>query len=98
MARVVLADEAERDLVEIATYIAERSGSWQTADRLLGRIDQACGLLATQPESGQRRLEFATGRYRSFTVGNYVIYFEHIQDGIRVARVLHAARDHGPLL
>jgi len=32
------------------------------------------------------------------SVGNYVIYFCSAPDGLWVARVLHGARDHGPLL
>ena len=47
---------------------------------------------------GELRVEFATGRYRSFTVGNYVIYFVPASGGIRIARVLHGARDHNALL
>jgi len=47
---------------------------------------------------GERRPEFATGQYRSFSVGNYVIYFRPIEDGILVARVQHGARDHRGLL
>ncbi len=47
---------------------------------------------------GQLRAEFATGQFRSFSVGAYVIYFQPMKDGIRVARILHGARDHGALL
>ncbi len=57
-----------------------------------------CGLLATSPEMGELRTEFSTGTYRSFSVGNYVIYFKPAVDGVRVARVLHGSRDHGDLL
>ena len=55
-------------------------------------------MLVAQPEMGELRSEFATGRYRSFSVGNYVIYYSPVPDGIRVARVLHGARDHRALL
>jgi toxin ParE1/3/4 len=30
---------------------------------------------------------------RRFTVGNYVLYYEPIQGGVRLVRVLHGARD-----
>ena len=46
-----------------------------SADSFLDLIVQTCQMLATQPEMGELREEFATGRYRSFSVGNYVIYF-----------------------
>jgi plasmid stabilization system protein ParE len=47
---------------------------------------------------GELRSEFSTGAYRSFSVGNYVIYFKPAVDGVRIARVLHGSRDHGELL
>jgi toxin ParE1/3/4 len=55
-------------------------------------------LLAANPEMGELRTEFASGTYRSFSVGNYVIYFKAAMDGVHVARVLHGSRDHGDLL
>lgn len=98
MARVDLSSRAELDLVEIGTFIFGQSGSRETADRLLDRIDEKCRLLATQPESGQSRPEFATGKYRSSIAGNYVIYYLPTNDGIIVARILHGSRDHNALL
>jgi len=34
----------------------------------------------------------------SFSVRKYVIYYRPTADGIMVARALHRAREHGPLL
>ena len=98
MARLDISPEANRDLVEIGLYIARQSGSGQCADSFLDLIHQTCQVLATQPEMGELRTEFATGRYRSFSVGNYVIYYRPVPDGILIARVLHGARDHNALL
>ena len=98
MARLDISPEANRDLVEIGLYIARQSGSRQRAESFLDLIYQTCETLATQPEMGELRMEFATGRYRSFSVGNYVIYFCPASDGIRIARILHGARDHNTLL
>jgi toxin ParE1/3/4 len=98
MARLELSPEANRDLVEIGLYIARQSGSPQRADSFLDLIHQTCQVLAGQPEMGELRPEFATGRYRSFSVGNYVIYYGSVSGGILVARVLHGARDHNALL
>jgi toxin ParE1/3/4 len=50
-------------------------------------------MLATQPEMGELRLEFGIAGCRTFSVGNYVIFFSAIEDGIRVARVIHGSRD-----
>jgi toxin ParE1/3/4 len=98
MARLEISPLANHDLIEIGTYIAEHSGSLQRAETFLTSLYKTCELLATQPEMGELRTEFKTGRYRSFSVGNYVIYFCPVPEGIRVARVLHGARDHQSLL
>jgi toxin ParE1/3/4 len=98
MPRLEVSPVANGDLVEIGLYIARQSGSQQRADSFLDSILRTCETLATQPEMGERREEFATGQYRSFSVGEYVIYFRPMLDGIRVARVLHGARDHHTLL
>lgn len=98
MSRLELSPLAEEDLIEIGAYIARRSGSRETARRFLQKIMAACDRLAVFPELGQLRTELATGRYRSFSIGHYVIYYRPVVDGIRVARILHGARDHETLL
>lgn len=98
MARLGLSREARRDLKEIGLYIAKQSGSVQRAKVFLDVIYRTAELLATQPEMGELRKEFLPRQYRSFTVGSYVIYYGPVHDGIRVARVLHGARDHTALL
>lgn len=98
MSRLDISPEANRDLIEIGLYIARQSGSRQQAESFLDLIQQTATLLATQPEMGELRTEFSTGCYRSFSVGNYVIYFRPVSDGILIARVLHGARDHNALL
>jgi toxin ParE1/3/4 len=98
MSRLELSPEAKNDLIEIGFYIARQSGSTERADKFLDLISQTCEMLASRPEIGELRKEFSTGLYRRFTVGNYVIYFRPVEKGIRVARVLHGARDHEALL
>jgi len=98
MARLIISPQAELDLVEIGVYITRHSGSRERAKFCLASIRQTCELFVTQPEIGQLRTEFVTGLYRSFSVENYVIYYSSVPEGIRVARILHGARDHGALL
>jgi toxin ParE1/3/4 len=98
MARLIISPDAESDLVEIGAYIARHSGSRERARNFVASLYQTCETLATQPEMGQLRTEFTAGQYRSFSFGNYVIYFCSIPDGIQVARILHGARDHDALL
>jgi toxin ParE1/3/4 len=98
MPRLEISPAANRDLIEIGVYIAQHSGSRERADLFLDSVLDTCERLASHPEMGELRPEFATGQYRSFSVGNYVIYFRSMPNGIRIARVLHGARDHRRLL
>jgi len=98
MPRLEISPRAEEDLIEIGTYIATSSGSRETAERFLRKVVAMCERLARNPAMGQLRTEFATGQYRSFSIGRYVVYFQPVVDGIRVARILHGARDHEALL
>ena len=86
---------AERDLDEMADYIADRnpSAAIQELEKLLKRL----ALLATQPLMGQLR-EDLPGRPRAFCSGSYLILYRPTSDGIEVARVVHAARDVASLL
>jgi toxin ParE1/3/4 len=91
MKRYRLDADARRDLVDIHKYIARDNRG--AADRMMQEIKQKLRLLASQPTMGQQRPELAN--LRSFSVGNYVILYRIAQQGIEVARVLHAARDIG---
>ena len=90
MPQVLRAPLAEQDLDEIWDFVANDNAA--AADRLIDTIAEKCQILAGQPEMGQARPELAP-RLRSFSVGNYVIFFRPIEDGIEVARVIHGARD-----
>jgi toxin ParE1/3/4 len=57
------------------------------------RIKDKCKLLLQHPEAGQARPEFRTGEFRSSTVGNYVIFYRPIAEGIEFARVVRGERD-----
>ena len=90
MGRVLRTERARVDLLQIWTYIA--GDNLPAADRMLDRIDAACHILAEQPLMGQPRPELAAD-LRSFSVGNYVIYFRPLDNGIELQRVLSGARD-----
>jgi len=88
---VVLITPLDReDLGDIWDYAAE-SGE-ERADRLLDLINEKCRRLAEYPELGRARHELLVN-LRSFTVKNYVIFYQPATDGIEVLRVLHGARD-----
>lgn len=90
MAEVILAPQAEQDLLEIWLYIADDQPVH--ADRFLDRLETATQRLAAFTEIGTDRPELAAG-LRSFPVERYILYYRTHSGGIEVVRVLHASRD-----
>ena len=94
MAIIKRTSQAHLDLVEIGLRIAEDNPT--AADRWLDSIDNCCKMLAQMPEIGRSRPELAP-ELRSFPVGNYVIFYRPVEDGIQVIRILYGGRDLPPL-
>ena len=90
MARVTRRPLAAGDILDIWDHIAE--DSVEQADRWVHKLDEKFKLIATQPLTGRARNEIAAN-VRSFPFGRYVIFYEAIEHGIDVVRVLHSARD-----
>ncbi len=90
MARVLKRPQAETDLDEIWLYIAQDNPD--NADAFLDKIEECCQALAQFPFIGTNRDELMSG-LRSLSVGNYLIFYLPIEDGIDVVRVLHGMRD-----
>jgi toxin ParE1/3/4 len=82
--------EASRDLEEVKDYISQDNPA--AATRLILLIREKCALLSQQPGIGRDRSDILSG-LRGFPVGNYVIFYQPMNDGISVVRVLHGARD-----
>lgn len=66
--------QADSDLDEIWFYVAKRSGSPETADRLIGIITRRFYLLATHPNLGRRRDHDLRPGLRSFPSANMSFY------------------------
>lgn len=90
MNRLRLSRQADADLDEIAEYIADRSPS--AAQRQLETLYEKFILLAAHPLLGES-CENLSPSLRAFTAGSYVIFYAPLDDGIEVARVIHASRD-----
>ncbi len=90
MPRILRRPLAADDIAQVWDYIAE--DSLEQADAWLDRLDEAFRLLATTPMMGRAREELSPG-LRSMPFGRYVIFYEPINVGIDVVRVLHSARD-----
>jgi toxin ParE1/3/4 len=92
--RVELAPRAERDLLEIRTYL-EREASAQIATAMADRILQRISSLAEQPLIGEQR--FGAGR-RALVEQPYLIIYRCGEDWVRILRIVHGARDVPKLL
>lgn len=92
MPGVVYLPAAKADLKQIWKYVAERSGSYDVADKLLDSLDDAAQAYAQQPDLGELRPDLARD-LRSFRVGRYVALYLPRTDGIEVVQIIHGARD-----
>ena len=90
MSRYRLSEQSRSDPDDIWLYIA--SDNVSAADRFIDELVGKFQTLATQPGIGRTREEFGES-LRSFPVGNYVIFYRAMQDGIEVMRVLSGFRD-----
>ena len=90
--------EADADLDSIWHYIASKSGSFDTADRLIDSITRRFLLLASHPNVGRPRDEDLHPGLRSFPVGEYVIFYRVTNDSVLILRVLRGSRDIEALL
>jgi toxin ParE1/3/4 len=90
MPTIVVRPRALYDLAEIWAYIAD--DSVDRADAFAALIDRKFQTLSRRPGIGRTRPELATD-LRSFAVGNHVIFYLPIANGVEIVRVLHGARD-----
>ena len=92
MPRVQRSSLAKSDLKQIGRHIAKESQSRNIAFAFLDRIGTTCQTYATQPEAGELCPDLGEN-IRRFTVGNYVVFYSPLSDGITVLRILHGNRD-----
>jgi toxin ParE1/3/4 len=90
MTRYVVSPQSRTDMKEICQFIARDSRL--AAGRIRRLFYEKFKFLARHPLVGQARPELGAD-LRSFSAGNYVIFFRPITDGIQVVRVLHGSRD-----
>jgi toxin ParE1/3/4 len=76
--------QARLDLIEIWSFIADDNET--AADRMLNRFERALRMLRDRPLVGRQRPELAPG-LRSFPIGNYVLFYLPLPNGIDLVRV-----------
>jgi toxin ParE1/3/4 len=87
------APQADQDLDSIWDFTA--SNSVRAADKQIARIGEIFEMLVENPLAGRERRELRAS-LRSFPVGNYVIFYVPLLDGVEIIRVMHGRQDIGP--
>lgn len=90
MSRYFLSTQAKYDLREIKNYIAR--DNLAAARRFVETFRDQCNLIAKSPRMGRSYEELAPG-LRGFAMGNYIIFYRPIENGIAVERLLSGYRD-----
>jgi toxin ParE1/3/4 len=85
-----ISSKAESDLDSIWSFIA--ADNRNAADAVIDRITDTFEMLLNMPFAGRARLEFG-GDLRSMAVGNYVVFYVALSDGIEIVRVMHGRQD-----
>ncbi|MGL9619358.1 type II toxin-antitoxin system RelE/ParE family toxin [Bradyrhizobium sp. U531] len=84
------APQADLDLDAIWDFIASDSAT--AAEKQIERIGEIFEMLMENPLLGRERLELRAG-LRSLAVGNYVIFYIPLPDGVEIIRVMHGRQD-----
>src|SRR5688500_12558007 len=95
MARFTRTPRAELDLIDVWHTIAVRSPP-ERADKVNADLEKQIDLLASNPLLGRSRDELRLG-LRSFAVGNYIVFYYPLDDGVELVRVLDGRRDIGAI-
>ncbi len=98
MSSYLLAPEAEEDVFQIWTYLAEKA-SPKTDDRIELKLYQAFDLLEKTPTLGHRRLDLTEQPVLFFRVRPfpYLIVYR-VKTQVEVVAVLHGKRDIAKIL
>lgn len=78
------------DLEEIWVHYSEKSPT--AANKVLKEITGKFSKLLAFPKIGKERNDFLIG-LRSFPAGKFLIFYQEIDSGIEIVRVVHSSRD-----
>lgn len=92
MARVCWSDKAEESVLSIGRYIIEQTKSRQCGLDVITKIEQKCERYAEFPEAGTARPDLGPG-LRCFPVGNLLVVYRPIEEGIVIILVAHGHQD-----
>lgn len=92
--KLVYSRLALNDLEEIAVYIAQDNP--ERAYSFVDELEEKCRQLPKNPKLYPLRDEIIAG-LRMATHGDYLVFYRETDDGIRIERILHGARDYTSL-
>jgi toxin ParE1/3/4 len=93
MRHLQFTDDADRNLIDIALYIADESQSREIALAFVDRLRAKCRQLASLDGMlGTARPDLRKD-IRSTTCHGYVIFFRYRDDVLEIVNVLHGSRD-----
>ena len=100
--RLIRTDTADEQIRDIIFYIAEDSGSFDTALQYLDRLEEAVGMLAEFPYAGTKP-RYATIRrqgYRVLPVEHHLVFYKvnESEQTVTVYNVLDGRREYWKLL
>ncbi len=90
MQKLIIADQAREDLMEIWLYIA--SDSIIGADKFIDFLYEKCTNLCLTPEIGMKRDALLPG-LRCLPAKRYLIFYRIKHDSIEIIRILSGYRD-----
>ena len=97
MKRLVRSERSEDDVREVVRYLL-REGSASVALRFIDALEESYLLLQSQPEIGRpyapENSELQGIRsWRVHRFEHYLVFYQVLDDVVRIARVLHGSRD-----
>ncbi len=92
MPRIVERQAAVEDRIEVELYLILNAP--EAVNNVMRAIDSKYRFLAQHSFAGRARPDLdENATLRSSPVGRYVVFYEPLDDGIEVVRLLHGSRD-----
>ena len=92
---IQLSQAAANDIREIESYTLLNFGKKQTL-QFVEKLEASLSLIATIPDMGMKRPEFDPPHYQfryQAVLSSFVVVYEETADSIRIARIIHGARN-----
>ena len=88
--KLTFSPAAEEDLLDIAVFIAQDNQA--RALTFVDELESKCDTLGRSPGIGTSRPELGDG-VRMLPHGRYLIFYREVNNGLRIERIMHGARD-----